>query len=614
MSEFFDRGTEIGGDRLERAGMRLSPATAHARNHRVELPRKRRADQGFSDQLGDATVRKHADGPALAGRLDRLRGSFVRSDLGIERRDRRPAGDVSGHRNATGGERAPDVGRKRDLRAIGGVDLGRAVGLLPLVGDVHAARVEFGGDRSCRLVGFRNRNERAEEVERGCHASVIGENGLESLGVAICANENGPNRRDAYRTRGRTLPVSDLNLVLALVGGLILLLSLGAGLLHRDLRIVSEPMVALAVGVVVGPLGIGLLDPAAWVDPLVLVEHAAELTIALAVTSIALRLPWDYFRTRVRTMATILGPGMVGMWLASAAVVYALLDLSIPVALLVGAIVTPTDPVLANTIVTGPLADEHIPDRVGQFISAESGANDGGAYPFVFLAILLLTSPIEAALSEWVTRILLLEVGGAILAGFAIGALVGRIERRASASTALDHTSVLTVTVALTFATLGIVTLLGGNGILAVFVAGLAYNWFADPSDEADEQQVQEVTNRLFTYPMFVLLGMVLPWSEWVALGWAGVAVVLAILLVRRLPMIFALRQYIDPLDRREATLFAGWFGPIGIAAIFYAALSVQHTGTRTGWVVGTLIVVGSVLAHGASAVPATLAYDRITE
>lgn len=407
--------------------------------------------------------------------------------------------------------------------------------------------------------------------------------------------------------------MSDFNLVLALVGGLTLLLSLGAGLLHRDVRVVSEPMVALAVGVLVGPPGAGLFDPAAWGDPIALIEQAARLTIALAVMSIALRLPQDYFRRRLRTMATILGPGLVGMWLASAAVVYALLDLPVWVALLVGAIVTPTDPVLANSIVTGPTADRHIPDRIRRFLSAESGANDGGAYPFVLLAILFLTRPAEAALLEWFTRALLWGVGGAALVGFAIGAVVGRLERWTSEAGVLDETSVLTVTVALTFATLGAVKLLGSDGILAVFVAGLAYNWFADPRDEAEEQRVQEVTNRLFTYPVFVLFGTVLPWAEWVALGWPAAAVVLGVFLVRRLPVVFALRRSLDPLDRRGATLFAGWFGPIGVAALFYAALSVSHTGTRTGWVVGTLIVAGSVLVHGATAVPATLAYDRLT-
>jgi sodium/hydrogen antiporter len=373
-------------------------------------------------------------------------------------------------------------------------------------------------------------------------------------------------------------------------------------------------MIALVVGVVAGPWGMGLLDPAEWGDPILLTEQAARLTIALAVTSIALRLPSDYFRRRVRAMATILGPGMVGMWLASAAAVYVLLDLPVWVALLVGAIVMPTDPVLANSIVTGPLAERHIPGRIRRFLSAESGANDGGAYPFVLLAILVLTRPAEAALTEWFTYTLPWEVGGAIILGLAIGGLVGRLERWTSERGMLDHTSVLTVTIALTFATLGGVTLLGVDGILAVFVAGLAYNWLADPGDEAEEQQVQEVTNRLFTYPAFVLLGMVLPWNEWLALGWRGVAVVLAILPLRRLPMLFALRRFIGPIDRSPATLFAGWFGPIGIAAVFYAALSVRLTGTRTGWIVGTLIVVGSILAHGLTAVPATLAYDRFLD
>lgn len=408
--------------------------------------------------------------------------------------------------------------------------------------------------------------------------------------------------------------MSDINVALVLLGGLILAFSLGAGLLHRGVRVVSEPMIALAVGVLVGPLGMGLFDPAAWGDQILLVEQAARLTIAIAVTSIALRLPEDYFRRRVRAMATVLGPGMVGMWLASAAVVYVVLDLPVWVALLIGAIVTPTDPVLANSIVTGPLAERHIPGRIRRFLSAESGANDGGAYPFVLLAILVLTRPTEDALVEWFTYTLLWEVGGALLLGLAIGALVGWLERWTSERELLDHTSVLTITIAMTFAALGLVKLLGSDGILAVFVAGLAYNWLANPQDEAEAQGFQEVINRLFTYPAFVLIGMVLPWSEWVALGWRGVAVVLGILLFRRLPMLLVLRRFIDPIDRPAATVFAGWFGPIGIAAVFYAALSVRHTGTRAVWVVGTLIVVGSILAHGVTAVPATLAYDRFAD
>ena len=94
-----------------------------------------------------------------------------------------------------------------------------------------------------------------------------------------------------------------------------------------------------------------------------------------------------------------------------------------------------------------------------------------------------------------------------------------------------------------------------------MFVAGLAYNRLADPDDEATEQRIQEVLNRLFTYPIFVLFGTALPWGEWAALGWTGVAVVVGILLLRRLPMVVAVRPAVRPLDPPAATPFVGWYG-----------------------------------------------------
>lgn len=408
--------------------------------------------------------------------------------------------------------------------------------------------------------------------------------------------------------------MSDLNLALALIGGLILALSLGAGVLHRDAPVVSEPMIAVAFGIAIGPVGFDLLGLSAWGDPIVIIEQVARLTIAFAVVSIALRIPQDYFRQQAKTMAVVLGPGMVLMWLSSGLIVYLVLDLPIWVALLIGAIVTPTDPVLANTIVTGHAAAENIPERLRWLLSGESGANDGGAYPLVFLAILILTRPTETALTEWATRTLLWEVLGAIVLGLMIGVVVGRAERFVSDDPLLETSSVFTVTIALTVAVLGFVKLLGSDGILAVFVAGLAYNWLADPDDEIDEQQAQEVINRLFTFPFFVFFGMAIPFTEWVALGWQGPALVVAILLFRRLPMILALRGFLRPIDRPAATLFVGWFGPIGVAATFYAALSVRETGTEIGWIIGTLIVAGSILAHGITALPLTNYYGMSSE
>jgi NhaP-type Na+/H+ or K+/H+ antiporter len=408
--------------------------------------------------------------------------------------------------------------------------------------------------------------------------------------------------------------MSDLNLALALVGGFTLVVSLATGLIHSRNALPSESMLGVLVGVLVGPHALGVLPMAGWGDPLALLEQLARFTVAIAVMSIALRLPQDYFVRRARSMAALLGPGMVLMWLASGLVVASLLDVEFWLAMLLGAVVTPTDPVLASSIVVGEIADENIPSRIRRLLSGEAGANDGLAYPFVLLPILLLGGRPGTALTDWVVGVLLWAVLGAVVLGVALGTVAGLVERWASRQEFLEETSVLTVTVALTFTALGLVKLLGSDGILAVFVAGLAYSRLADPGDRAEEQRVQEVLNRLFTLPIFVLFGIALPWRDWLALGWTGPAVVVGILLLRRLPMLFALQRVIEPLDRPTTTLFVGWFGPIGIAAIFYATLAVRETGSELVWTVASLVVLGSILAHGATATVAIRGFGRLED
>jgi len=405
--------------------------------------------------------------------------------------------------------------------------------------------------------------------------------------------------------------MSQLNVGLALIGGLVLLLSLGTGLLRSRGYLPSEQIIAVLTGILVGPVGLDLLELTPLGDPLVVLEQVARLTVAIAVTSIALRLPPNYYRKHAKTLAVVLGPVMAYMWLASSAVAWLALPGSVSLALLVGAVVTPTDPVLANAIVVGETATDNIPERLRYLLSSEAGINDGAAYPFVFLPIFVLRHRADAALVEWVTRTLLWEVLGAVVIGAAIGAVVGRAEQWASTERFTEETSVFTVVVAMTFAVVGVGHLLGSDGILAVFVAGVAFNWQADPSDEADSQRVEEVFNRLFTLPVFVFFGMAIPWAEWAALGWAGLGLVVGVLLLRRLPAFWALWSAIEPVDRPAAALFVGWFGPIGVAAIFYATLAVRETGSELPWVAASLVVAGSLLVHGLSATPLTYWYGR---
>lgn len=406
--------------------------------------------------------------------------------------------------------------------------------------------------------------------------------------------------------------MSDLNLALVAIGGLTLGLSLVAGLVKSKVYPVSEPMLAVALGVGLGPLGLDLMALADWGHPKALLEQVARLTVGISVMSAALRLPPGYFSRHAKAMAAILGPGMLLMWAVSGLLVWWLLDVPFWTAALIGAVVTPTDPVIASTIVTGETAKTNIPGRLRHVLSGEAGANDGGAYPIVFLSILMLVHPPGEALAEWATRVLLWEVLAAVAMGYAIGYVAGKVQDWSTRRDFMEQSSLFTVTMALTAMVLGGVKLVGSDGILAAFAAGLGFDCAARRREEEEQANMQEVVNRLFSFPIFVFFGMALPWTGWAEAGWGMLAALAAlVLLLRRLPMMFALRPLMPPLRHRADVLFNGWFGPIGIAALFYATLAAERVGDETIWLVCSFLIAGSIIAFGVTSTPFTLHYGR---
>lgn len=407
--------------------------------------------------------------------------------------------------------------------------------------------------------------------------------------------------------------MSQLNLALVLIGSLTLLSSLLVGVVRARVYVLSEAMLATLLGIVAGPAVLDLLRIESWGgDPLAILEQAARLTLAVAVMSAALRLPRGYLREHAASLAVIVGLGMLGMWILSGLLVWGLLGLPFWVAALVGAVVTPTDPVLAGSIVNGEMAEKNITSRVRHLLTAESAANDGAALAFVLLTVFMLTMTGGAALGKWALDVVLWDIGGGIGIGLLLGAGAGWIERWSERKDLIDDAPMLAVTVALAFTTLGLAKLVGSDGILAVFAAGIAFNNTADVSDEHREQQTQEAVNRLFTFPIFVLFGLVVPWADYAEMGWGRLlALAGLLLLLRRLPVVFALAPLLSPLQRRADTSFLGWFGPIGVAAIFYATLAVHQTHHHEVWVVASFVVLASVAAHGATSTPFTRWYGR---
>ncbi|MUN64787.1 sodium:proton exchanger [Kocuria sediminis] len=394
----------------------------------------------------------------------------------------------------------------------------------------------------------------------------------------------------------------EINLVLALFAGLILGLSAFSSLLQQ--ASLPGPVLALAFGVLIGPHALGLLRVEDFGVPTgTLLEQAARITLGVGLAGVAMRLPHGYWRANARWIVVIIGVGMALMLVVATGVLWGLLGVPFLLALLLGAIITPTDPVVTTPVVTGSLAEQRIPERVRHNLSAESGINDGLGYLFVMLPVLLLTKPGEAW-QELLTKVLLWEVLGAGLFGAVVGYLLGKLFVVVRSRGFMEESSYLGFLVPFGLFVLGAGKLLGTDAVLAVFVAAAVFGQVIPQWEEEQEDKVDDVVNRFFLLPIFVLIGLVLPWSAWAQLGWGPPVVLLAAVLVRRLVTLWALRPLLKGVHDRPETFFLSWFGPIGVSALFYATLAERHTGHHEVFVYTTMAITASVLVHGLSTAP----------
>jgi NhaP-type Na+/H+ or K+/H+ antiporter len=225
----------------------------------------------------------------------------------------------------------------------------------------------------------------------------------------------------------------------------------------------------------------------------------------------------------------------------------------------------------------------------------------------VILPILLMQhGPAEASLT-WLLHVVGWEIGAAVAAGAAAGWLTARCMKWARGRPDADGASLLTVTISLAMATMAEVHLLGADEILAAFVAGAVLNNVnRQAKAEEHHERFSEALGRFFDLPVMILFGVAIPWGAWTAMGWRGVAFAVGILLLRRLPawlLLGRLMPWIRPVGN---AVFAGWFGPIGAAALFYAMLIQDEIGSAQLWPFISLAIGASVLAHGVSATPIT--------
>ena len=432
---------------------------------------------------------------------------------------------------------------------------------------------------------------------------------------------------------------------MALAGVLLLTMALSSAFLRR--LPISTALIYLLVGAVAGPLGFGWLvidlhQANAWL------ERLTEVAVIVSLFTCGLKLRAPMWSASWRGAYILAGPVMLLSILAVAGVSIWLLGLAAAPALLLGAILAPTDPVLASAVSVDDAADR---DRVRFALSGEAGLNDGLAFPFVVLALMWAEHGGPGRwLAGWAAHRLLWAVPAALIVGYLAGLGVGRLAiglRRRQRDDSAPNDLLALALIALSYVA---ASLIGAWGFLAAFAAGVGLRRAEvrvveqSPHPEAPRGEAPhppaehllpgteaerdlgepavaagvllaetisfgDTVERLLEVMLMVLLGALL------VNHWDARALVLAgaLFFVVR-PALTWLCLVGSPTSGRQRLLL-GWFGLRGIGSLYYLchALSQGGGGPELSTVADLTIslIALSVLIHGASARPLLRRYDR---
>ena len=307
------------------------------------------------------------------------------------------------------------------------------------------------------------------------------------------------------------------------------------------------------------------------------------------------QLPSKYLIRERKSLSLLLGPGMTGMWVISSLLVWGLVpDLSFLHALAVAACITPTDPVLSNSIVKGQFADQNIPRDLQRIIVAESGANDGLGYPFLFFALYVIKyvggghgrSGWGDAMKFWFVETWFYTIIMSVAFGAVIGYTAQQLLHWAEERKFVDRESFLVFAITLALFVVGTGGMLGTDDVLACFIAGNAFTWDDWFRLETLDDSFQPTLDMLLNLSVFMWFGAVCPWYSFVHNDVISIARLIGlgilILLLRRLPVITLLHKQIWQIDAWQEMLYTGFFGPIGVSAIFYLYIGREFLGEIT--------------------------------
>ncbi|MFL6539228.1 MAG: cation:proton antiporter [Chthoniobacterales bacterium] len=349
--------------------------------------------------------------------------------------------------------------------------------------------------------------------------------------------------------------------------------------------VLSTAVLFLVIGVAVGKGRLGLipLEPG---DPIVV--GIADLALFSILFTDGMRVGFQDLRKAWRLPGRALLLGLPLTLLGTAAAARWFCQISWPEALLVGAVLSPTDPVFAAAIV----GREEIPSRLRHLLNVESGLNDGLALPFVVALLAYISAGQVHALG----------LGGEVVWGLALGLLVPSLAivlaRKTFFAVHESHRTLFSIAVGMLVFTLAPLT--HANSYLAAFAAGIT-SVTIEPRIAKSFHPFSEPLTELLKLAALLVFGALLSHEVIADLGARDYLFAFAALVLVR-PIALAISLYRSPLDWKE-TLVAGWFGPKGFASVVYGLMILQSGAPNAHHLTHliAIVITASIVAHSST-------------
>jgi sodium/hydrogen antiporter len=391
------------------------------------------------------------------------------------------------------------------------------------------------------------------------------------------------------------------------VGLLLLFVTLGSGWISR--LPLSYALIYLVVGVFLGPYGFKLIEIRPEAEFL---ERLAEFVVLISLFSCGLKMKRPLKIRAWNSPVRLIGILMPISIFAVAAIANRLLQVDLGHAILLGAMLAPTDPVLASEV---QLSDPDDRDELRFGLTSEGGLNDALAFPFVYFGLHWIK---DDNWQNWWWKWLEVDLIWAIAMGVVMGIVVTKIvviiDKRIQKIRPSDALMEDFVALAIILLTYSLTELVNGYGFLAVFVAGVvAQRSYRNPEKKSSQLEFTETIEKLLEIGTILLLGSLLRVEP--ILQFLSQSLLIAGSLVFFIRPVGAWISTLGASYRPAQRLLFGWFGIRGIGSIYYLSYALGEglkggIGEQIAWITLTTVVF-SIVLHGISSTPIMNWYER---